>query len=398
MHPDKYRWLVAAASILIELSIGSMYIWSVFKGPLLDHFHWDPVALSMTFSILLVAYFSLSVVWGRIQDAVGPRWVATIGGIVYCLSFILASKTTSLPYFYLTFGVVGAIGVAACYVCPLSACLKWFPDKRGLVSGLIVAGYGLGSMAFSGIAAGLIDRFGILDSFVILGAVFGVTIVACAQVLRNPPEGYVPAGWKPASGKLKTSGAEFAWHQMVRSPMFWLMVVAYFFGANVGMMTVTNLVAIATSHGMGMAGAILAVSLFSLCNAAGRIGFGLASDRWGRLPLLKGVYGIEVLALLSLFVISGNATVLPLCCIGLAWGGIASIYPAVTADYFGVRNVGTNYGLVLCILGLGLMTSPTLYDLLKRPSAVMDPLLFCSLLVAAGLGLLFFLHQPKPVR
>ena len=406
MHPDKYRWLVAGASIAIEICVGTMYIWSVFKGPLIDLFQWDPVRLSMAFSIMLACFLGLPVVWGRVQDVIGPRWVTTLGGILYFLGLFLASKTTSLTYMYLTYGILGGAGAAACYICPLSACLKWFPDKRGLLSGLIMAGYGMGSMVFSGIAAMLIIRYGILDSFAVLGAIFGVTIIVCAQVLRNPPENYTPEGWTPPAasadgektGERKNTGAEFAWYQMLRTPVFWLMVASYFFSANVGMMTVTNLVGIATNHGMAMTAAVMAVSLYSFFNAGGRIVFGIASDRWGRLPMLRIIFALEIVSLLSLFVLSGTIVLVPLCCIGLAWGGVASVYPALTADFFGSRNVAMNFGFALGFLGVGLISSPMIYDFLKRPGSPIDPLIFCAAMVAVGMGILFILRPPAPPK
>lgn len=138
------RWIIVLGALLIQVCLGAVYIWSVFKAPLIKEFGWDAASVSFTFSLTILVFSITTIFAGKLQDAIGPRWVATGGGVLYALGLILASKTTSLGYLYATFAVVGGIGIGAGYVCPLACCVKWFPDKKGLITGLAVAGFGLG--------------------------------------------------------------------------------------------------------------------------------------------------------------------------------------------------------------------------------------------------------------
>lgn len=386
-----------AACLVVHINIGSIFIWSLFKGPLVELFAWDPVDVSLTFSIMFGLFFASSVAWGKIQDRIGPRWVAMLCGLCFGLTFILASRISSLPHLYATIGVLGGLGVGSGYVSALSACLKWFPDKRGLVSGLILAGYGSGPVIFSGVADKLIRSCGILDTFMILGWLFGGCILVAAQFLKNPPPGYIPAGWVPGAEQQKTSGADYTSGEMVRTPQFWLIGLSFFLGANTGIMVVSNLVDIAVDNGTGMAVAVMMVSLFALGNTCGRIFGGGASDRWGRAVVLRGIFCVQAASLVSVYVLSGVVVTVPLFCISLAWGGISSIFPALTADYFGSRNLGGNYGLVLLLHGVGVMASPILYDFLKGAGGI-HPLLFCASLACVGFCVTFILRPPARGR
>lgn len=395
MHPDRYRWVMFAACLVVHINIGSIFIWSMFKGPLVELFEWAPVDVSLAFSVMFMFFFTSSVAWGRMQDRTGPRPVAVLCALCYGGAFILASRISSLTQLYLTIGVLGGMGVGSGYVCALSACLKWFPDKRGFVSGLILAGYGSGPVIFSGIADKLIRSCGILDAFMILGCVFGGCILVAAQFLKNPPQGYVPAGWTPGADRGKTPGTEYAGGEMVRTPQFWLIGLSFFLGANTGIMVVSNLVDIALDNGTTLTVALMMVSLFAIGNTCGRIFGGAASDRLGRTVVLRGIFCLQAVSLVSVYVFSGLVVVVPILCLALAWGGVSSTFPALTADYFGSRNLGGNYGLVLLLHGVGIMASPALYDFLNGPSGFMNPLLFCAALAGVGFCIALILRPPR---
>jgi OFA family oxalate/formate antiporter-like MFS transporter len=192
------RWWVVFGAILIQLSLGAIYIYSVFKPALKERFpDWSDTDLALP-SQLVLAFFAISMIFaGRIQDKLGPRLIATFGGIFLGIGLLIASFATSLTMFVIGFSIIGGIGVGTAYVCPIATCVKWFPDKRGLITGLAVAGFGAGALLFTPVAKSLISNQGIMTTFMYLGIIFFIAVVIGAQFMRVPPAGFKPAGWNP---------------------------------------------------------------------------------------------------------------------------------------------------------------------------------------------------------
>lgn len=397
------RWVVVAGALLIQVALGAVYIWSVFKGPLMDEFGWSPAATNLTFSITLLVCAMATVVFGKLQDRVGPRSVATIGGLLLALGLILAGRASSLGWLYFSFGVLGGAGMGAGYVCPLATCVKWFPDKRGLISGLAVAGFGGGALVFTPIAKGFIAASGVLATFTYLGLIIGASVVLGARLLVNPPPGYQPAGWAPAAaGAGAGAGAmDYTTRQMVRTSQFYMIWISYLFGCAAGLMIISNALPIAEAQGLSgalAAGAVMTVSVF---NAAGRLAWGAVSDRLGRTRTLTLVFLVCGLTMLSLKLLSGPAILIGVSLVGFCFGGFLGVYPTITADYFGTRNLGMNYGSVFMAFGLGAVFGPMLYDLLKSPvpgALGTLPLMVSGVLCLAAMGLMLLLRPPLPRR
>jgi len=266
------RWLIVVGALLIQVALGAVYIWSVFKGPLMEMFGWEAAATNLTFSISLMTFAIGTVVFGKLQDKIGPRKVATIGGILLCLGLILASKTTSIGWIYLTFGVIGGAGIGAGYVCPLATCVKWFPDKKGLISGLAVAGFGAGALVFTPVAKNFINNFGVLSTFAYLGIIFGIIVILGAQLLKNPPAGYKPAGWNPPAPVGGKAVAEnYTTGEMIKTTKFYLIWVSYLFGCAAGLMIIGNALPIAQVQGLSEALAASAIMTVSIFNSLGRL-------------------------------------------------------------------------------------------------------------------------------
>ena len=393
------RWMIVLGALLIQVCLGAVYIWSVFKAPLIKEFGWDAASVSFTFSLTILVFSITTIFAGKLQDAIGPRWVATGGGVLYALGLILASKTTSLGYLYATFAVVGGIGIGAGYVCPLACCVKWFPDKKGLITGLAVAGFGLGGMIFTPVANSLRDSFGLLPAFAYLGIIYGVVVVIGAQLLKNPPAGYKPAGWNPpAPAAGKAGGADFSTGEMVKTPQFVIMWVTYLAGAAAGLMIIANALPIASAQGLSVGLAAWAVMIVSLFNAAGRIAWGVLSDKLGRTRTLMAIFLICGLTMLSLKLLTGTMILIGVALVGFCFGGFLALYPSLTADYFGTKSYGMNYGTVFMAYGIGAVVGPMLYDLMKSPvagqlSAV--PLMASGVACLVGLGLVFILKAPS---
>lgn len=378
---EKRRWVVVVGALLIQISLGAIYIYSVFKPALKEQFPgWSPTDLALP-SQLVLAMFALSMIFaGRIQDKVGPRIIATIGGVLLGLGLVVARFATDLTTFVVGFSVLGGIGIGAAYVCPIATCVKWFPDKRGLITGLAVAGFGAGGLVFTPIAKTLILSQGIMNTFMYLGIIFFVAVVIGAQLMKNPPVGYQPQGWTPPAPApgMAAAKADYTWQEMLRTPQFWLLWLTYFAGCTAGLMIIMNITNVWQSFsllslgqpGTPVAGGVYAeilskgataVIIVSILNAVGRIAWGKVSDNIGRkntLLLMFLVAGVVMLVLNWLTSYSLYLTGVGI--VGFCFGGFLALFPAVTADSFGTKNVGANYGWMFTAYGVGGLFGPWL--------------------------------------
>lgn len=354
------RWWIVVSAVIIQLCLGSIYAWGVFVKPLIGEFGWTKTEVSWAFTIVLVAYAGSMMFGGRWQDKIGPRKVATMGGLLLCIGYFLASYTTSLPWLYITYGLIGGIGVGIGYVCPIATCVKWFPDKRGLATGLAVAGFGAGALLIAPIATILVADFGWRSAFQVLGIVFGLLVVVAAQILRNPPEGWQPEGYKVVNTDGE-SVLEYSWQEMLKTPQFWMLWLMFSFGATAGLMVIGHLASYGIEAGLSEASAALAVGTLSFFNGSGRIMWGHISDRIGRTKTLAIVF---VLLIISVLAFVQTSSFWPLAFVsglmGLAFGGMLAVFPSITADYFGTKNVGTNYGVLFSAYGAAGIFGPLL--------------------------------------
>src|SRR5689334_8621383 len=291
--PGISRWWRLAGGLSMNMALGTLYAWSVFVAPLESRFGWKRADTSMAFTIA-AAVFGLSfVLAGRLQDRFGPLPCSLAGSLLISLGFYLCSFTTSLGYLYFCFGVIGGMGNGFGYATPIPVMAKWFPDKRGLAVGLAVGGYGAGSAIFGPLAQlKLIPAYGLPATFQILAAIFFVMTIAGALLLRNPPVGYKPEGWSPA-----TSGTavpiDFTPSEVLRTGTFYLMWLGYALGTSAGLMVISQMVPFARSAGIS-AGALSSMTLVvGACgNAMGRTFSGWMSDRVGRINVLRIMIGI----------------------------------------------------------------------------------------------------------
>lgn len=393
------RWLVVVGAMLIQVSLGAVYIYSVFKPSLMVKFPtWSATDLALP-SQLILAFFAMGVIFaGKIQDKIGPRIVATVGGAMLGTGLIIASFATDLVMFTIAFSVIGGLGIGTAYVCPIATCVKWFPDKRGMITGLAVAGFGAGALVFTPIAKAFIASSGIMATFMYLGIIFLVAVVLGAQLMIVPPAGYKPEGWNPpapAPGAAKAGGGDFTTMEMLRTPQFYLLWITYFAGCMAGLMIIMNITNMWQSPSMlelvktmptvskdafkvvADQGA-LAVMIVAILNAAGRLVWGQVSDIIGRkttLMILFAYAGV-IMLLLNTFT-SYTMFLVGVCSVGFCFGGFLGLYPAVTADYFGTKNVGANYGFMFAAFGAGGLLGPWLAPKLmtivgKIPYEAMD--------------------------
>jgi OFA family oxalate/formate antiporter-like MFS transporter len=382
------RWLIVVGALLIQVSLGAIYIYSVFKPGLKTRFPgWSNTDLALP-SMLVLLFFGLATIFaGRVQDKIGPRYVAMTGAVLLGLGLLLASYSTNLFLFTLGFGVIGGIGIGTAYVCPIATCVKWFPDKRGLISGLAVAGFGGGGLVFAPVAKSLILSVGVMSTFLYLGAIFFVIVMIGAQLMINPPAGYCPAGWTPPTsggGAGSAAGSDYTWQEMVKTSRFWLLWLAYFAGCSAGFLIIMNTVNIWQSFSiLGLMSQFptipkdtyldiltkgtTAVMAISVMNALGRILWGKVSDSIGRKKTLYIMFLYSGIVMLSLnWLTSFPLFLFGVMSIGFCFGGFLGVFPAVTADYFGTKNMGVNYGCMFMAYGIAGLFGPWIAPKLMR--------------------------------
>jgi OFA family oxalate/formate antiporter-like MFS transporter len=357
------RWLPVVGGVVMNMALGMFYGMSVFMLPLEKEFGWTRAQTSWATTIGLAMIALWYAVAGYIQDRRGPRLVATIGGALFALGFFLASYTSSLLWFYLTAGLIAGIGSGFGYVVPTSVGSKWFPDKRGLVVGLMVGGYGAGSGVFGPLALSLIARVGWRSTFQILSLVFFTMTMVGAYLLRNPPRGYVPPGWDPSKARGVTrAGADVHASVMLRTPTFWALWVAYCLGTAAGTMVISQLIPFALSAGHTAAVAAFALTVGAIGSASGRVLSGWMSDYAGRLNTLRVMLLVSACAMPMLFLFRENVVLFYalLALVYYCYGTQLSVYASTSADFYGTKNVGFNYGLLLLAWGVAAILGPFL--------------------------------------
>ena len=358
------RWLVVVGALIIQICLGAIYSWSVFVSPLKDVFSYSTTQTQIVFSLALATFALVMIFAGKLQDKMGPRIIATLGGIVLGTGYLLASFTGgSFPLIALTVGIIGGAGIGLAYVCPIAACVKWFPDKRGMVTGLAVAGFGAGAWIFAKIAASFIETYGLLTSFMYLGFIFMVAVVMGAQLLRNPPAGWKPTGWNPPEFKSKTFSVEdFEWRNMVKLQQFWMLWIMFVFGAAGGLLVIGILQPYGVHSGLSAAAAANAVGVLALFNGAGRIIWGTVSDKIGRKHAMTLMFLLQGVMMLAIIEMGSTEMTLSIAAawVGFNFGGNLALFPSTTADFFGTKNVGINYGLMFTAYGVAGIAGPIL--------------------------------------
>jgi len=394
------RWFRVAGGVGLNLCLGAAYVYSVFLTPLQREFGWTRSELSVAFTLSIAFIAAGVLVGGRWQDRRGPAAVSLTGALLFSAGIFLSRYTDSLAWLYGCYGVVVGLGSGIGYTCPLSVGMKWFPERRGLVTGMMVMGYGAGGAVIAPLAGFLIHRFGWRDTFGILGVGFLAVTVAGSMFLRNPPEGWRPPGWSPpATGKGAARGArDFLPREMVGTGAFRRMWIAYAFGTAAGLMVIGHLAAFALGAGFSARDAALSVGVLSVGNGCGRIASGWMSDHIGRVRTLSLVMGATAL----LLILAPGISTVPLLfasvfLLGYCYGSQLAVFPTTTADFFGMRNLGNNYGLLLTAWGvagiIGPMAGGWIFDATHGYAAAFR---IAALLAVAAAAVVATVKAPPP--
>lgn len=354
-------WIITFAALGVNLILGLLYAWSVFKKALVAEWGWTNTEASLPFTVSAAIFAIVMIFAGRAQDKFGPRYVAMFGGIMLGLGLMASGFAQSPMMMVLTFGVVGGIGIGLGYSATTPCAIKWFePSKKGLISGIVVSGVGLAPVYISPLTAYLIKSMGIQQTFVVLGIIAIVAVVLFSMLLKNPPAGYVPQQTKASASKPTSSTSDMDWSAMLKTNQFYLLWFMYLLTATAGLMLIGHMASIASTQAAWKAGFMLVVVL-SIFNALGRVVGGIISDKIGRTNAMMLVFIIQAF---NMFAFS-YYTSIPLLIFGaslagLAYGALFSLFPTTTADFFGVKNLGVNYGLVFTGWGIAGVVGPIL--------------------------------------
>jgi len=350
-------WIVTFAGTGINLALGVLYTWSMFKAAIGREFGWKDAQLNDPYALCCLVFAFSMILAGRCQDKVGPRLTASLGGLLVGAGLVLISTTQSYLVWVLGFGVLVGVGLGFGYSSATPPALKWFPpSKTGLIAGLVVAGFGLAPVYLAPTSEYLLGHYGLLKSMRIYGIAFTAIVCLLAQFLVDPPSGFVPVSGASSSAP-KLAPPSQSPSQIVTAPTFWVLWIIYFIGSGAGLMVISSVSGMAKKT-MGSA-AFVAVALMAVGNAAGRICAGLASDKIGRRATLMLVLLIQAALMLAAIPITGSEhggkflIVLLATLIGFNYGANLSLFPSYTKDLWGLKTFGMNYGILFTAWGMG---------------------------------------------
>jgi OFA family oxalate/formate antiporter-like MFS transporter len=364
------RWIIAAAGVLMQVALGAVYAWSVFRAPLVKQFGWSISEVTLTFTISIFVLGISAFLGGLWLNRKGPRVVAITGGILYGLGVFLASfSANKLWWLYLSYGLIGGIGLGLSYIVPVAVLVKWFPDRRGLITGIAVGGFGAGALITAPVATRLILSVGVLSTFAYLGIAYLIVTVVASLFMQNPPEGWRPEGWTPtASQTSQRAGGDYTLGQALKTWQWYALWLLLFLNTFAGISIISQEAPIFQEL-VGVSAVVAAsmVGIASIGNALGRVFWAWVSDLITRRATFFVMFVIQVLLfwlLPSLNAVSLMTiiTFVVLMCYG---GGFGTM-PAFAADYFGSKNVGPIYGLMLTAWGCASAVGPLLIAYMRQ--------------------------------
>lgn len=407
-------WQVTFAGLGINLALGVLYAWSVFKGAIKSSiekggegaFNWDLANINDPYAVCCLTFAFAMILAGKCQDKIGPARTALIGGLLVGAGFTTISLSSSYAAWVLGFGVLAGAGFGFGYSAATPPALKWFTSaKTGLIAGIVVAGFGIAPVYIAPLASWMLGKFGIQQSMLFLAGGFTAVVCGLSFFLVNPPAGFVPVDAvkkgeeaKPAAAKSTNNGTV---SDMLKSGKFYVLWLTYFIGAGAGLMVIGSVAGMAKKSMGEMA--FLAVAIMAIGNALGRVGAGILSDKIGRKATLSIMLAFQALMMFAAIPIvgSGSATLLVLAAtfIGFNYGSNLSLFPSFSKDLWGLKNYGINYGVLFTAWGVGGLVMGKVSGYLNTlPGGLNKSFILAGCLCALGTVMTFFLREKKTVE
>src|SRR5438105_1558867 len=369
------RWAIAIAGVIMQVALGAIYAWSVFRIPLTQAFGWTIPQVTLTFTIAIFVLGFAAFAGGLWMRRAGPRTVALAAGAFYGAGVFLASLSAHrLWWLYFSYGFMGGIGLGLGYIVPVATLVKWFPDRRGMITGIAVAGFGAGALIAAPLATRLMSAIGVLRTFAVLGAVYFIAITAAGLFMQNPPDGYRPAGWPPSAPAQQQVTSKPTLAEAVKHWQWYGLWALLFLNTTAGIAIISQAAPMAQeiTHVTAAVAAGL-VGMIAIANGAGRFLWAWLSDFIGRGSVFLIMFPLQALLFFMLpSVQSFPAFTAIACVILLCYGGGFGTMPAFAADYFGAEHVGSIYGLMLTAWSFAGVLGPTLIAALRQNTGRYD--------------------------
>ena len=368
--PSVNRWWIVVAGVCMQMALGAAYAWSVFRIPLVKEFGWSIAQVSSTFTICWFVLGCTSVLGGLWMNRSGPRIVAVAGGLLWGSGVFLTSLSAQkLWLLYLSYGVIGGLGLGLGYIVPVAVLVKWFPERRGLITGIAVAGFGAGALVAAPAAGKLMQNVGLMPTFAYLGVAYGIVAVLGALFMQNPPEGWRPAGWQPTAAQLsQRCDRDFTLGEALRTWQWWALCGLLSINTMAGLSVVSQAAPIFQEIGkLSAVTAAALVGVISIGNGIGRVLWSWISDVTTRRVAFLTMYLVQAVLFWTYHYIS-SPTLLTIVTfiVVMCYGGGYGITPAFAADYFGPRHVGPIFGLMLLPWAFPAALGPLLFAYLRE--------------------------------
>jgi MFS transporter, OFA family, oxalate/formate antiporter len=385
------NWLIVVGSMIAQLGLGTIYTWSLFNQPLVNMFGWDLNKVSMTFSITSFALAFSTLFAGKLQEKIGIKKLVTICGILLGIGLIASSKVNSIVMLYITAGIVVGAADGMAYITILSNCIKWFPNKKGIISGLSVGAYGTGSLLFKYINGSMINSAGVLKTFLIWGIIAMILIVIGAQFLKDA---------EVKSGNLNSISNEnsFTVKEMLKTKEAYLLFIMFFAACMSGL----YLIGVVKDIGVEMVGlnvstAANAVAMVAIFNTAGRIILGALSDKIGGLKVIFITFAVTAISVLALSFVHLNFGIFFACVAGIAFcfGGNITVFPAIVGEFFGVENQTKNYGVIYQGFGIGAISGSIISSVI---GSFKGTFVVVGIMCIISIGIIAMINPPQKVK
>ncbi|MDP3387797.1 MAG: OFA family MFS transporter [Eubacteriales bacterium] len=377
MNATKNRGLIVLfAGLGVNLMLGTLYAWGVISKALITQYGWTATQTQLPYMTACAVFAFSMMPGGKLQDRLGPRPIIMASAVLAGIGFIFAGYFLTLLSLTIGFGIIFGMAMGSGYAAPTPAAIKWFhPSKRGIVSGVVVSGFGLAPVYVAPLTTYLLENFGISITFYTLGIGFFIGIMLLAQLIKNPPAGYcapVPANYvsKDVPGKKPVAAKEYHWREMIKTKQFFMLWTMLCFGTFAGLLVIGQLSNIGLEQA-GIQAAFTLTIIYAIFNALGRISWGVIMDKIGGKRSLLFMFMIQVVFFAAKPLFTTPLTLMiSIAAIGFTFGGMLTVFPAMTGNYYGMKNFGMNYGMVITAWGIGGVLGPLLGGIVRDVTGV----------------------------